>query len=203
MKTLKVAFRRLTKDAAVVHSITLSNQSTVGDMINHLKTKVELSHPDAELRLLEIFNNKIWKIFLFREKIEDIYCKLLAEEIPEEEKMGPQDHLIPVYHFTKDGYLARNFGEPFLIIIHEGETLCAVKLRIQKILQVPGEEFAKWKLAFFSSLRQPEYLQDSDIVSSHFQRRDESEDYGAREQELGLEHSDSWPKRTYAAVKNI
>lgn len=37
----------------------------------------------------------------------------------------------------------QNFGEPFLLIIHEGETLAEVKIRIQKKLQVPDEEFSK------------------------------------------------------------
>lgn len=37
----------------------------------------------------------------------------------------------------------QNFGDPFLLVIHEDETLADVKLRIQKKLQVPDEEFSK------------------------------------------------------------
>ena len=37
----------------------------------------------------------------------------------------------------------QNFGEPFLLVIHEGETLAEVKARIQKKMQVPDEEFSK------------------------------------------------------------
>jgi len=37
----------------------------------------------------------------------------------------------------------QNFGHPFLLVIREGETLAEVKLRIQKKLQVPDEEFSK------------------------------------------------------------
>ncbi|KAI3910726.1 hypothetical protein MKW92_029235 [Papaver armeniacum] len=203
LKTLKIAFHYSTRNDTVVHSIRLPKQSTVGDLINDLKTKVELSHPDAELRLLEVFSHKIFKIFTLSDKIVNIsdQCSTLrAEEILEEEKnLGPQDRLIQVYHFAKDGYLARNFGEPFFLVIHEGETLDVVKLRIQKKLQVPDEEFAKWKVAFFSSLRQPEYLQDSDTVFSCFQRTV----CGAWGQYLGLEHSDSSPKRAYAASNNL
>ncbi|RZC77834.1 hypothetical protein C5167_002235 [Papaver somniferum] len=193
-KTLKVAFHHATKEDTVVHSIRLPKQSTVGDVINDLKTKVELSHPDAELRLLEVFYHKIYKIFPLSEMIENIndqYWTLRAEEIPEEEmNLGPRDRLIHVYHyhFTKDAsqsQMVQNFGEPFLFIIHERETLGAVKLRIQKKLQ--------WKFAFIS-LGRPEYLQDSDIVSSRFQRRDV---FGVWEQYLGLEHSDSPWKRGY------
>ncbi|KAF2296236.1 hypothetical protein GH714_036979 [Hevea brasiliensis] len=189
----------------VIHTIRLPKQSTVGDVINDLKTKVELSHPSAELRLLEVFYHKIYKIFPHNEKIENIndqYWTLRAEEIPEEEKnLVPNDRLIHVYHFMKDpaqNQQVQNFGEPFFLVIHEGETLAEVKVRIQKKLQVPDEEFAKWKFAFLS-LGRPEYLQDSDIVSSRFQRRDV---YGAWEQYLGLEHSDNAPKRSFAANQN-
>ncbi|KAJ6986427.1 hypothetical protein NC653_019811 [Populus alba x Populus x berolinensis] len=180
LKTLKVAFHHATKDEVVIHTIRLPKQSTVGDVINDLKAKVELSHPNAELRLLEVFYHKIYKV-------------------PEEEKnLAPHDRLIHVYHFMKDttqNQVVQNFGEPFFLVIHEGETLTEVKIRIQKKLQVPDEEFSKWKFAFLS-LGRPEYLQDSDIVSSRFQRRDV---YGAWEQYLGLEHSDNAPKRSYAA----
>ncbi|XP_038987970.1 ubiquitin carboxyl-terminal hydrolase 12-like isoform X4 [Phoenix dactylifera] len=205
LKTLKVAFHHATKDEVVIHSIRLPKNSTVADVINDLKTKVELSHPNAELRLLEVFYHKIYKIFPPNEKIENIndqYWTLRAEEVPEEEKnLGPHDRLIHVYHFMKDtsqNQMVQNFGEPFFLVIHEGETLAEVKVRIQKKLQVPDEEFSKWKFAFLSMGR-PEYLQDSDIVSSRFQRRDV---YGAWEQYLGLEHSDTAPKRAYAANQN-
>ncbi|XWS56120.1 hypothetical protein CRYUN_Cryun09bG0059200 [Craigia yunnanensis] len=201
LKNLKVAFHHATRDEVVIHNIRLPKQSTVGDVIDELKTKVELSHPNAELRLLEVFYHKIYKIFPPNEKIENIndqYWTLRAEEIPEEEKnLGPHDRLIHVYHFTKETaqnqMQVQNFGDPFFLVIHEAETLAEVKLRIQKKLQVPDEEFSKWKFAFLS-LGRPEYLLDSDIVFNRFQRRDV---YGAWEQYLGLEHSDNTPKRAY------
>ncbi|XP_020672846.1 ubiquitin carboxyl-terminal hydrolase 13 isoform X1 [Dendrobium catenatum] len=203
LKTLKVAFHHATKDEVVIHNIRLPKSSTVADVINDLKTKVELSHPNAELRLIEVFYHKIYKIFPPSEKIENIndqYWTLRAEEIPEEEKnLGSHNRLIHVYHFMKDPnqnqMQVQNFGEPFFLVIHDGETLAEIKLRIQKKLQVPDEEFSKWKFALLS-LGRPEYLQDSDIIAGRFQRRDV---YGAWEQYLGLEHSDTTPKRAYTA----
>ncbi|XP_057732462.1 ubiquitin C-terminal hydrolase 13-like isoform X2 [Arachis stenosperma] len=201
LKTLKIAFHHATKDEVLIHTIRLPKQCDVEDVINDLKSKVDLSHPNAELRLLEVFYHKIYKIFSPSEKIENIndqYWTLRAEEIPEEEKnLGPNDRLIHVYHFMKDttqNQQVQNFGDPFFLVVHEGETLADVKLRIQKKLQVPDEEFSKWKFAFLS-LGRPEYLQDSDVVSSRFQRRDI---YGAWEQYLGLEHTDNAPKKSYA-----
>nr|XP_043609008.1 ubiquitin C-terminal hydrolase 12-like isoform X2 [Erigeron canadensis] len=206
LKTLKVVFHHATKEEPVIHHIRLSKQSTVGDVLDELKKKVELSHPDAELRLIEVFYHKIYKIFSLNEIIENIndqYWTLRAEEIPEEEKnLGPQDRLIHVYHFIKDTaqnqMQVQNFGDPFLLIIHEDETLADVKVRIQKKLQVPDDEFSKWKFAFLS-LGRPEYLQDTDVVSSRFQRKDV---YGAWEHYLGLEHPDTSPKRPYTANQN-
>ncbi|KAF7057596.1 hypothetical protein CFC21_064829 [Triticum aestivum] len=180
LKTLKVAFHHATKDEVVIHSIRLSKNSTISDVITDLKTKVELSNPDAELRLLEVFYHKIYKIFPPHEKIENIndqYWTLRAEEIPEEEKnLTAQDRLIHVYHFMKDpnqNQQIQNFGDPFLLVIREGETAAEVMDRVQKKLRVPNEEFAK--------------------------RRDV---YGAWEQYLGLEHTDTTPKRSYTANQN-
>ncbi|XP_072986593.1 ubiquitin C-terminal hydrolase 13-like [Typha latifolia] len=204
LKTLKVAFHHATKDEVSVHCIRLPKNSTVSDVINDLKSKVELSHPNAELRLLEVFYHKIYKIFPPNEKIENIndqYWTLRAEEIPEEEKnLGQHDRLIHVYHFTKDMQnptQVQNFGEPFFLVIREGETLSEVKVRIQKKLQVPDDDFSKWKFAYLS-LGRPEYLQDSDILASRFQRNV----YGAWEQYLGLEHLDTTPKRSHPANQN-
>ncbi|KAI3914337.1 hypothetical protein MKW98_014944 [Papaver atlanticum] len=201
LRSLKVEFCHATKDDTVVYRIRLPQESTVGDVINDLKTKVELSHPDAELRLLEIFMHRIHEIFPLseeNEKINDPYrgdLTLRAEEILEEEKnLGPQDRLLPVSHFTKEPYSARrNFGEPYFLVIHEGETLDAVKLRIQKKLQVPDEEFAQWKFGIWSLIDRFEYLQDSDIVSSHLYKKAG----GPWAQYLGLEHSsNSSPEAT-------
>uniref|UniRef100_A0A453K423 ubiquitinyl hydrolase 1 n=1 Tax=Aegilops tauschii subsp. strangulata TaxID=200361 RepID=A0A453K423_AEGTS len=175
LKTLKVAFHHATKDEVVIHSIRLSKNSTISDVITDLKTKVELSNPDTELRLLEVFYHKIYKIFPPHEKIENIndqYWTLRAEEIPEEEKnLTAQDRLIHVYHFMKDpnqNQQIQNFGDPFLLVIREGETAAEVMDRVQKKLRVPNEEFAKWKVAFIS-MNRPEYLQDIDAVSARFQ----------------------------------
>ncbi|CAN1174442.1 Ubiquitin C-terminal hydrolase 12 [Linum perenne] len=62
LKTLKIAFHHATKKKVVIQTIRLPKQSTVSNVLNDIKTKVELSHPSAELRLLEVFYNKIYKV---------------------------------------------------------------------------------------------------------------------------------------------
>ncbi|XP_024389478.1 ubiquitin C-terminal hydrolase 12 isoform X2 [Physcomitrium patens] len=205
LKTLKVAFHNAKTEEVSVHNIRLPKQSTVGDVVNELKGKVELSSPKAELRILEVFYHKIYKIFPLSEKIENIndqYWTLRAEEVPDEEKeLGPQDRLIHVYHFTRDAsqnYMVQNFGEPFFLVVRENETLTEVKQRIQKKLVISDEEFSKWKFAFLS-LGRPEYLQDGDVVAARFQKRDT---YGAWEHYLGLEHADCAPKRSHTTNQN-
>lgn len=205
LKSLKVAFHNYKTEEVTVHNVRLPKQSTVGDVLNELKTKVELSNPKAELRILEVFYHKIYKIFPLNEKIENIndqYWTLRAEEIPVEEKnLGLQDRLIHVYHFMRDpgqNHMVQNFGEPFFLVIREDETLHAIKSRIQKKLEVPDEDFSKWKFAFVS-LGRPEYFVDNDVVGSKFQKK---ETYGAWEYYLGLEHADSSPKKSHQANQN-
>jgi len=118
-------------------------------------------------------------------------------QIPDEEKeLGVQDRLIHVYHFLRDpaqNQMVQNFGEPFFLVVRENETLAEVKVRVQNKLQVSDDEFSKYKFAFLS-LGRPEYLQDDDVVASRFQKKDT---YGAWEYYLGLEHSDTAPKRAH------
>ncbi|XP_048432621.1 ubiquitin C-terminal hydrolase 12-like [Pyrus x bretschneideri] len=201
LKSLKVDFHHATRDEVRIHNIRLPKHSTVGNVINILKRKVQLSHPNAEIRLLQVYYHKIYRVIPCSEKIDNINERcwtLHAEEIPEEEKnLGPHDCLIQVYHFTKETaedqlMQVNNFGEPFFLIIREGETLAEVKVHLQRKLQVPENEFLEWKFLFVS-FGFIEYLHDSDVVSSRLQRRDV---YGrAWEQCLGLEHSENATKR--------
>ncbi|KAL8029537.1 hypothetical protein ABFX02_14G230900 [Erythranthe guttata] len=201
LRTLKVAFRNATNNEMDIHNIRLPKESTVSDVLDDVRMKAKLSHPEAELRLLEVFTHRIYKIFSSSEKIESIndnYWTLRAEEIPEEEKnLGPHDCLIHVYHFmneeNQNQMKIQNFGDPFLLAIHEDETLAHIKNRLQKRLLVPDEEFSKWKFASVSQGR-AEYLEDSDILFTRLQRSGV-----AWEQYLGLEHIDNTPKRSTAA----
>ncbi|KAJ7975931.1 ubiquitin carboxyl-terminal hydrolase 12 [Quillaja saponaria] len=204
LENLKVTFHNATKAEDVTYNIWLPKESTVGDVINTLKTKVELSQPNTELRLFQVFYHKIYKIFPHDEKVKNLdrkYSSLHAEEISEEEKnLDPNDRLILVSHFSlKEAHMnmqAKNFGKPFLLVIHERETLAEVKVRIQKKLNVPDEKFSEWKFAPWSENGPPEYLQDCDIVSCHFQRRDV---YGVWESAyLGWEHFDMPPEKVDA-----
>ncbi|KAL0322469.1 UNVERIFIED_CONTAM: Ubiquitin carboxyl-terminal hydrolase 12 [Sesamum angustifolium] len=62
LRILKLAFSYAAKTELETHSIRLPKESTVGDMLEHLKEKVKLSRLSAELRLLEVFSHKIYKV---------------------------------------------------------------------------------------------------------------------------------------------
>ena len=93
-------------------------------------------------------------IYVDEKIVCDTYVKLscmtlllsILKQIPEEEKnLGPHDRLIHVYHFMKDpnqNQQIQNFGDPFLMVIREGETAAEVMERIQRKLRVP-DEFSK------------------------------------------------------------
>lgn len=199
--TLRVAFHQATHNEVLFHILRLPKGSTYSDLIDDLKSKVELSRSDAELRLFQVNNNKIWKVYQPAEKIDAVHdpnVPLHVEEIPEEEKSaGPRDRLVHVVHFFKDNQHIQYYGVPFFFLIREGEALSDIKLRIQKKFEVPDEQFLKWKFAYVAYNR-PDYLQDSDIVLSRFQKNI----YGAWEQSLGLEHSDMPSKKPYMANQN-
>ncbi|CAI9094723.1 OLC1v1030510C1 [Oldenlandia corymbosa var. corymbosa] len=198
LKTLEVAFYPTTKGEVSILNFRLPKRSTLEDLLKLVETKVELSEPKAKIRFLHVINHKIFKIFSLKEKIGNIAGTLRAEEIPEEEKnLGPTDLVVHVYHFTlgRSQYQqeVQNFGDPFFLVIHQGETLAEVKPRIQKRLGVSDEEFSKWKFALISMMGPPEYVEDDIVMFNIFQRKNV---YGPWERYLGLEHSVPSRKRT-------
>ncbi|KAJ1285596.1 hypothetical protein BS78_03G290900 [Paspalum vaginatum] len=202
LKTLRVAFENGTSHEVSLHLMRSQKSNTLSDLVEDLKSKVELSN-DAKFRFFDVYLHKIWKVYQPSDKIDSVcdqYGPLRIEEVPEEERTaGPQDRLVHVYHFFKENNHIQYFGEPFFFLIHDGETLSDLKVRIQKRLQVPDEQFLKWKFAYVTYSR-PEYLQDSDIVLSRFQKQKPI--YGEWEHHLGLEHAATTPKRSYLASQN-
>ncbi|CAM0883473.1 unnamed protein product [Alopecurus aequalis] len=154
--TLRVAFHHATSSEVQTHVIRLPKGNIFSDLTEDVKSKVELSRSDAELRLFQVYNSKIWKVYKPSEKIDSIndqHGPLHVEEIPEEEtNAGPRDHLVHVIHFFKDNQQMQCYGEPFFFLIRDGEALSDIKVRIQKKFQVPDEEFLKVRSQLFISL---------------------------------------------------
>ncbi|XP_015699161.1 ubiquitin C-terminal hydrolase 13-like isoform X2 [Oryza brachyantha] len=201
--TLRIAFYHATNNEVSSHFIRLPKGSTVSMLIEHIKSKVELSYSGAEFRIFEVYNNKISKVFQPTDSVNEQNGLLCVEEVPEEEKnAGTQDRLVHVCHFRKDKQSFQQldyYGEPFFFLIRDGEALSDIKVRIQKKLQVSDEQIAKWKFAYIAFNRLVgDYFQDSDIVLSRFQK----DVYGPWEQCLGLEHSNVTLKRSCLSNQN-
>ena len=203
-KSLKVSWHNRAADEVKVVHLLLNKEGTVADALAALAREVpsseagagdamEVAGPSAQprrLRMMEVFNHRIYKIFQEHEEIENIndqYWTIRAEEMaPEELSMGPDDKLVHVRHFFRETRMnmTHNFGDPFLVIIGAQETLASVRTRIQTQLGVSQEEIAKWKLAVVSFGR-VEYLEEDDIVRSRFRKHD---NYGSWDDYFGLEH---------------
>jgi len=196
MRSLKVAFQNAANHEMSFHIMRLPKSNSLLDLIEDLKSKVEISCNDAEFRFFGVYLHKICKVYQPGDKIDSVndHGPLYIEEVPEDEKnAGPHDRLVHVYHFEYNHHI-QYFGEPFFFLIRDGEALSDMKVRIQKRLQVPDEQFLKWKFAHVT-FSKPEYLQDSDIVMNRFHKQRPV--YGGWEQHLGLEHTATTPKRSY------
>ncbi|CAM6093173.1 unnamed protein product [Calypogeia fissa] len=201
-KTLSIAFYGGKGEKLSVHEVELPKRSAVRDAVEKLRGKVkELCNPaDAEMRLFEVRCNRISKIHPPNERIghvcdaEEWSCKnsLRAMEIPEEDRdVGPNDRLIHVRHFHCPQHSRKCdfFGEPFLMVVREHETLTQVKERIKEKVKTPEEEFLQCKFALLSAGRR-EYLNANDVVASQMEKFSLGF-YDPLLYYLGLEHSDS------------
>jgi len=199
-----------------VISLLLDKEATVGDALSELVRRPELStkvsggaggaqidHPlsGRRLRMMEVFNHRIYKIFGESDEIDSIndqYWTIRAEvKAPEELTAGPEDKLVHVRHFFRDARMnmTHNFGDPFLLLLGANETTQSVRARLQAKLGLTDEEFAKWKLAVVSFGR-VEYLEEEEIVKQRFRKQD---NYGNWDDYLGLEHAQAQGRKKHAA----
>lgn len=196
LKTLKVVYHGMNTQEVSVHQIRLPKESCVTDVLHELNRKLTEARtpPTGELRMLEVFYHKIYKVFALTDKIDSIndqYWTIRAEQIPEEEKeVLSNERIIHVYHFSRDttsgNVTVHNHSEPFLLKVRDDETLAEVKNRIQCKLGVADEDFSTWKVSFYAN-NLPHPMEDTEVVAARFaQKRDH---IAAWDNYLGLEHA--------------
>jgi len=205
-KSLKVSWHNTAAEEVTVVNLLLDKDCNVGNALDELvamlqRTKTDSApplvpsagHPLAErrMRMMEVFNHRIYKIFADSDEIETIndqYWTIRAEEVPEDELVATEaDKLVHVRHFYRDTRMnmTHNFGDPFLLLLGAEETTASVRHRIQAKLSLSDDELTKWKLAVISFGR-VEYLEDDEIVKARFRKQ---ENYGNWDDYLGLEHA--------------
>ena len=91
------------------------------------------------LRLVEIISNKIFSISRPEQPLESLQTgstkAYRLEEIPkDQEDIQDGDILVPVAHFTKEVF--STFGNPFLLLLSQGDTVGNVKQKVQDKLGV-------------------------------------------------------------------
>eukprot|EP00005_Dracoamoeba_jomungandri_P003044 CAMPEP_0174260310 /NCGR_PEP_ID=MMETSP0439-20130205/9536_1 /TAXON_ID=0 /ORGANISM="Stereomyxa ramosa, Strain Chinc5" /LENGTH=1088 /DNA_ID=CAMNT_0015344525 /DNA_START=16 /DNA_END=3282 /DNA_ORIENTATION=+ len=154
-----------------------------------------LDNPDsAHIRFFEIHNNRIYRMLNMDTRTTGFneHTALRAEEVPQEEiEKEDSDIVIQVTHISYiHSPVPLTFGNPFRLLVKEGETFGETKARIQKKLSVEDSEFEKWKFAVVPYLGRPKYIEDDNVELA--KKMDQKTDY------LGLEHKMPKHKSTYA-----
>eukprot|EP00891_Asterochloris_glomerata_P000046 jgi/Astpho2/46/Aster-07498 len=196
LKTLKVGWHNAKGELVSEHTVRLPRDSTVQQVLDEVK-RLANADPQAELRMLEICHNKIFKVFGVEEGIDtinDTYWTLRVEATPTDQlQLMPHDRLIHVYHVTLDTQQhPQTFGDPLFMRISDGETLSDFKPRVQALLGVSDDEFARWKFCFNTSLRPTDYLRDEEVLSDRFPAKAIAKYPCTSDQPfLGLEHRET------------
>lgn len=149
-------------------SVLVPLASNYADVMDQVRIKLGV-RSDVAIRMFEIKNSRIVRFVDPRESLpsllhgsHDYGAELRAEPVPAEEtedELGSEYELMSVVHLAKDktGRMWRGptiFGEPFVIKVRQkGETVTAIRKRIQTKLGVPSEVFDNWPLAEISQIK--------------------------------------------------
>ena len=132
-------------------------------------------HGTGELRLVEVFNNHVSRVFTNDEPVKSLndYSTFYAEEIPSDQlQVAEGDQLVPCFHYHKDPYSSH--GTPFLFLLKAVSSICPAFFeestssfflsffvlqaepwektaqRLRKRMHVGEKEFEKYKFALVS-----------------------------------------------------
>ena len=124
----------------------------------------------GKYRLLEVFRGKMYKEYAADSPISVIpetrgqkTVYRVEEKTFREDKMGEDDSRIQVVHMTNESS-EKFYGSPFYLVVSKDTKLSDVKREIQKRLDVPYEDFAKYKFAFISSVSVKLATNDNTVI---------------------------------------
>lgn len=124
----------------------------------------------GKYRLLEVFRGKVYKEYASDSPISAIpetrgqkTVYRVEEKTFREDKMNDDDVRIQVVHLTNETS-EKFFGSPFYLVVSKDTKLIDVKKEIQKRLDVPYNDFAKYKFAFISSVSVKLATNDNAII---------------------------------------
>lgn len=214
----RIAFHNNQHEEVAVVSIRIPRHKTVNDLLNEVKAALpdnlvkEIG--DAPLRLMEIYQWKIWQVFN-PEEIIDVHMgpsksvwHLRAEVIPEDQRdlTNPGSLHVHCLHVeSKEGSPKTPFAfnDPFIMSIGPDETIGALKKRVKESLQVSDEEFSSWKVVLVTGIgnHTMEDMEDDVVIAQKLNPvdMDPARLYGHRERPcIGFFHKNTNTRKTMA-----
>lgn len=166
-----------TSEQSKSFSVLVPIPAKYSDVMDQVRTKLKIPS-EVKIRMFEVKHSKIFRFINPSDPLpplmtgaHDCGAELRAEPVPEdetEEALGSEYELMTVLHLPKDK-LSRQlgltfFGVPFVIKVRkDGETVHAIRKRIQEKLGVTQEQFDQWPLAEVVQLKVV-YLDRDDMM---------------------------------------
>lgn len=216
----RVAFHTAQHEEESVVSIRIPRDRAVNDLLEAVREglpqKLRDEVGDAPLRLMEVYQWKIWQVFDPNELIDTnlgpskSVWHLRAEVIPEDQRALTEEGSLHVHCLqveSKEGNpkAAFAFSDPFVMAIGAQETVGELKRRVQKSLNVPDEEFESWKVVLVSGIgnHAMEDMEDEAVIAERLNPLDMGPAclYGHRERPcIGFYHKNTNLRKTMTHI---
>lgn len=171
LMTLRVAFHDSKHEEVSAHTVRLARNAPISELLELVRGQLKpTDHCGRPLRLMEIYQWRIWQIFDPKADVATITDNpwhLRAEVVPEDEETleCPDQLHVQCQQVQNENNRAFAFSDPFIIKIDEEETVGELKKRVQKQLCIPDKEFCTWIAVLVTSMSAPEPLDDEVVIT--------------------------------------
>lgn len=214
--TYRVAFHNSKFEETAAVTVRVGKDKTIRDMLEEVRAQLPPEfHKGQPLRLMEVWNWRIWHVFDPNQRVEEQLAKagnavpwhLRCEIIPEDQRdLEEEDkfhiHCMQVEDKDKQTKNAFAFSDPFIMAIGSSETIGELKARVKKIMEIPDQEFENWNVVLVSGIdNKQEFLDDDLVIADKVNIEDLSfrKLYGHSDRPtLGFHHENKNPRRTHA-----
>lgn len=210
--THKISIHDKKHDEISSVTVTVPKDKTVGGLLEEIRKEAKDKIPEgADLRILEVYQWRIWQLFdpklPVEQHLDSNPWHLRAEVIPESQKDLEKEgnlhvHCLQVQEKDGNANLAFAFSDPFIMDISKTETVGQLRKRVQEEMEIPEEEFSKWKVVLVAGLNMAmEPLAEDVIIADKLNPMDLSHArlYGHYDRAaIGFFHENKNPRRTHA-----
>ncbi|KAI7840976.1 hypothetical protein COHA_005205 [Chlorella ohadii] len=204
LMSFKIAYHNNKLEEVSQHSVRMPKQATIADLLEEVRRQLPAeAQGEVPLRLMEVYQWKIWQLFDPRARVETIgdnTWHLRVEVVPEDQRELDQAGALHA-HCLQVAEEPNNqrpfaFSDPFIMRVGPEETVGQLRQRVQAKLGIPVEEFQdSWKpvLVTFGG---SEALANDVVVAP---RLDSQRLYGHQERNcIGFVHENKNQRRTHA-----